>query len=70
MKFYLIFSNLDIFQDESHKSPKDSKVVWLGSSDRVLTSGFDGSRQREIRIRDVRCFNKPIKIQSFDPSTG
>ncbi|XP_071549323.1 coronin-7 isoform X6 [Panulirus ornatus] len=55
---------------ESHKSPKDSRVQWLGTTDRILSTGWDGSRVREVRIRDLRNFSKPYKIQGFDSSTG
>ncbi|KAK7071102.1 Coronin-7, partial [Halocaridina rubra] len=55
---------------EGHKSPKDSRVVWLGHTDRILSTGWDGSRVREVRIRDIRNFSKPYKIQPFDSSTG
>ncbi|XP_045608197.1 coronin-7 isoform X1 [Procambarus clarkii] len=58
------------YEAESHKSPKDSRVEWLGQTDRVLSTGWDGSRIREVRIRDLRNFSKPYKIQGFDSSTG
>ncbi|XP_069995134.1 coronin-7 isoform X4 [Penaeus vannamei] len=58
------------YEAESHKSPKDSRVVWLGNSDRILSTGYDGSRVREVRLRDLRNFSKPYKVQAFDSSTG
>lgn len=58
------------YEAESHKSPKDSRVQWLGTTDRILSTGWDGSRVREVRIRDLRNFSKPYKIQGFDSSTG
>ncbi|KAK8721825.1 hypothetical protein OTU49_012588 [Cherax quadricarinatus] len=58
------------FLAESHKSPKDSRVEWLGHSERILSTGWDGSRVREVRLRDLRNFSKPYKIQGFDSSTG
>ncbi|XP_063608718.1 coronin-7-like isoform X3 [Penaeus indicus] len=58
------------YEAESHKSPKDSRVVWLGNTDRILSTGYDGSRVREVRLRDLRNFSKPYKVQAFDSSTG
>ncbi|KAK8721824.1 hypothetical protein OTU49_012588 [Cherax quadricarinatus] len=58
------------YEAESHKSPKDSRVEWLGHSERILSTGWDGSRVREVRLRDLRNFSKPYKIQGFDSSTG
>lgn len=54
----------------SHQSIKDSRVVWLGESDRILTTGFDAQRLRQVIIRDVRNFQEPEKTLELDCSTG
>ncbi|XP_075212375.1 coronin [Lycorma delicatula] len=54
----------------SHQSIKDSRVVWLGETNRVLSTGFDSARQREVYIRDVRKFNETEKTLTLDSSTG
>ncbi|XP_068204536.1 coronin-7 isoform X4 [Palaemon carinicauda] len=58
------------YEAEGHKSPKDSRIVWLGHTERILSTGWDASRVREVRIRDIRNFSKPYKVQPFDSSTG
>ncbi|XP_039279273.1 coronin-7 isoform X2 [Nilaparvata lugens] len=55
---------------DSHQNIKDSRVVWLGETNRVLTTGFDAARQREVFIRDVRKFNEVEKSLTLDSSTG
>ncbi|XP_073998500.1 coronin isoform X2 [Rhodnius prolixus] len=55
---------------DSHQSIKDSRVVWLGHSTRILTTGFDSARQREVYIRDLRNFSVPEKALVLDSSTG
>lgn len=55
---------------ESHQSIKDSRVVWLGDQNRILTTGFDSSRLRQVIIRDVRNFDKIEKALELDCSTG
>ncbi|XP_017098748.1 coronin-7 isoform X3 [Drosophila bipectinata] len=55
---------------ESHQSIKDSRVVWLGNQSRILTTGFDAARLRQVIIRDVRNFNIPEKTLELDCSTG
>ncbi|XP_058442943.1 coronin-7 isoform X3 [Malaya genurostris] len=55
---------------ESHQSIKDSRVVWLGNQDRILTTGFDAARLRQVIIRDVRNFSVPEKTLELDCSTG
>ncbi|XP_017870055.1 PREDICTED: coronin-7 isoform X3 [Drosophila arizonae] len=55
---------------ESHQSIKDSRVVWLGNQSRILTTGFDAARLRQVIIRDIRNFNTPEKTLELDCSTG
>jgi len=53
----------------SHQSIKDSRTVWL-NSDRILTTGFDAARLRQVYIRDLRHLNEPMKTLELDCSTG
>ncbi|XP_025263201.1 coronin-7 isoform X2 [Camponotus floridanus] len=53
----------------SHQSIKDSRIVWL-NSDRILTTGFDAARLRQVFIRDLRQLNEPVKTLELDCSTG
>ncbi|XP_060828733.1 coronin-7 isoform X2 [Bombus pascuorum] len=54
----------------SHQSIKDSRCVWLNNSDRILTTGFDAARLRQVYIRDLRHLNEPVKTLELDCSTG
>ncbi|XP_014219371.1 coronin-7 isoform X2 [Copidosoma floridanum] len=54
----------------SHQSIKDSRIIWLGNSDKLLTTGFDAARLRQVYIRDLRNLNDPIKTLELDCSTG
>ncbi|XP_014609969.1 PREDICTED: coronin-7 isoform X5 [Polistes canadensis] len=54
----------------SHMSIKDSRIVWLNNSDRILTTGFDAARLRQVYIRDLRHLNEPVKTLELDCSTG
>lgn len=54
----------------SHQSIKDSRAVWLGDQQRILTTGFDAARLRQVIIRDLRNFNEPEKTLELDCSTG
>lgn len=55
---------------ESHQNIKDSRIVWLGNQNRVLTTGFDSSRLRQVTVRDIRNFSVPEKSMELDCSTG
>ncbi|KAL0829587.1 hypothetical protein ABMA28_003097 [Loxostege sticticalis] len=54
----------------SHQNIKDSRVVWLGDQDRILTTGFDSARLRQIMIRDIRNLSQTQKTLELDCSTG
>ena len=54
----------------SHQSIKDSRIVWLGNGERILTTGFDSARLRQVYIRDLRNLRDPMKTLEFDCSTG
>ncbi|XP_037303508.1 coronin-7 isoform X2 [Manduca sexta] len=54
----------------SHQNIKDSRIVWLGDQDRILTTGFDSARLRQIMIRDVRKLSQPQRTLELDCSTG
>ncbi|CAG9860814.1 unnamed protein product [Phyllotreta striolata] len=54
----------------SHPGIKDSKVVWLGEQNKILTTGFDAQRLRQVIIRDLRKFDETEKTLELDCSTG
>ncbi|CAH2055926.1 unnamed protein product, partial [Iphiclides podalirius] len=54
----------------SHQNIKDSRVVWLGDNERILTTGFDSARLRQIMIRDMRNLSEAQKTLELDCSTG
>ncbi|XP_050708848.1 coronin-7-like isoform X2 [Eriocheir sinensis] len=55
---------------DSHTQAKDSKVCWLSGHNKILTTGWDSSRAREVKIRDTRQLGTPYKTLAFDASTG
>ncbi|CRK99981.1 CLUMA_CG013274, isoform B [Clunio marinus] len=64
-------SNIPLVSEaNSHQSIKDSRIVWLGMQNRILTTGFDSNRIRQIMIRDIRNFSVPEKTLELDCSTG
>lgn len=63
-------NNPIVLMADSHQSIKDSRVVWLGTQERILTTGFDANRIRQIMIRDIRNFSTPEKVLDLDCSTG
>lgn len=59
-------SNLLI--EGSKTANKDSKVVWIGSSDCILSSNYNSSFQREVVLWDIRNTSEPV--HDTDVGTG
>lgn len=49
---------------------KDTRLLWLGDTDRILGSGFTASNKREVRVWDVHNMSKPVQTLNFDSSSG
>eukprot|EP01132_Coremiostelium_polycephalum_P003751 gene3751-4670_t len=49
---------------------KPSRVIWLGNSPYILTSGFSKMRERQLQVWDSRDLSKPVKTTTLDSSTG
>ncbi|KAI9013237.1 hypothetical protein BC832DRAFT_528471 [Gaertneriomyces semiglobifer] len=53
-----------------HTGIKAAKVVWIGNSDLVFTTGFSQRREREYALWDTRNLSKPLTLTSLDTSPG
>lgn len=48
----------------------NTRVVWLGNSDYILSSGHGSNRERQVTLRDIRNLANPLKEYSGDSSLG
>ncbi|GAA5821405.1 hypothetical protein JCM11251_004607 [Rhodosporidiobolus azoricus] len=56
---------------DSHSGVKGSRVAWLGNLDRIVTTGFSRTSDRQMFLWDARELAKgPIKQQNIDQSSG
>eukprot|EP00002_Diphylleia_rotans_P006492 TRINITY_DN1584_c0_g1_i2.p1 TRINITY_DN1584_c0_g1~~TRINITY_DN1584_c0_g1_i2.p1 ORF type:complete len:570 (-),score=131.49 TRINITY_DN1584_c0_g1_i2:1437-3146(-) len=53
-----------------HAGVKASRVVWLGDSNRFLTTGFSQMRDRQFSIWDASDLSKSVLTHNLDSSTG
>lgn len=53
-----------------HSGPKASKVVFLGSTGRLLTTGFSRHSDRQYAVWDEDDLSKPLHIDTIDSSSG
>lgn len=56
---------------DSHSGVKGSRVQWLGSLDRIVTTGFSRTSDRQCYLWDSRNLTSgPIKTMGIDQSSG
>jgi coronin-2 len=55
---------------ECHEGIKPSKVVFLGESGRLLTTGFSRHSDRQYAIWDQDNLSEPLKKETIDSSSG
>lgn len=56
---------------DSHSGIKGSRVEWMGSLDRIVTTGFSKMSERQVYVWDSRDLQKgPIKSLTIDQSSG
>ena len=55
---------------EGHTTAKDSRIVWMGDKDYILTTGFGQMREREVKVKDVRNFSSTLSTLPMGTATG
>ncbi|KAI9008575.1 hypothetical protein DFJ74DRAFT_687932 [Hyaloraphidium curvatum] len=54
----------------SHQGVKASRVVWLGDTTKVVTTGFSRSAGRQMFVWDTANLKEPLKQEDVDNSAG
>lgn len=55
---------------ESHPGVKGSRVIWCGSNDRIVTTGFSKTSDRQMFLWDSTNLTSPLKTTVIDSSSG
>jgi len=55
---------------ECHLGVKGSRCLWLGEKEKVFTSGFSKTSDREICFWDPKKLTEPLKKETIDQSSG
>ncbi|KAG9296997.1 hypothetical protein G9A89_008583 [Geosiphon pyriformis] len=69
-RIFDVRSNKVAIQADSHQGVKGTRVVWLGDSDRIVTTGFSKMSDRQVWLWDSNSLGKPIKDIMLDTSSG
>ncbi|XP_062610316.1 coronin-7-like [Saccostrea cucullata] len=57
-------------ETQGHDNMRDSRALWLGDKDIICTTGFSRSREREVKLWDLRNFSSSVSTVGIDSSTG
>ncbi|CAG8440793.1 10237_t:CDS:2 [Diversispora eburnea] len=70
LRIFDVRSNKVVQEAASHQGVKGSRVVWLGETDRIVTTGFSKMSDRQVFLWNSADLDKPIKSIMLDTSSG
>jgi WD40 repeat protein len=70
LRVFDVRSNEIVQEGPGHQGIKGSRVVWLGNSDRLATTGFSRMSDRQLNLWDSNNLEKPLKSEFLDTSSG
>jgi len=70
LRIFDLRSNKIVQEGAGHQGIKGSRVVWLGESDRICTTGFSRMSDRQLNLWNTTDLSKPIKSEFLDTSSG
>lgn len=56
--------------EQAHDGVKGVKVVYMGESGKVLTTGHSRASGREVKIWDLKNLDKPLHVEKIDTAAG
>ncbi|KAI7520905.1 DUF1900-domain-containing protein [Hortaea werneckii] len=72
LRFWDVRQEKPAHEVQGHTGAKNSRTVWMGDKDRVITTGFSRMSERQLGLWDVRNPTKPIggDFTLLDSSSG
>lgn len=59
-----------VAQAPGHEGVKGARVIWCGDSDRLITTGFTRTSDRQMFLWNSSDLSKPVKSLTLDTSSG
>merc|ERR1712085_193561 len=63
-------ANVSGMIDQAHDGIKGMKVLYMGESGKVLTTGHSRSSGREVKIWDLKNLSQPLETSKIDTAAG
>jgi hypothetical protein len=63
-------TNQVVAEVEAHAGVKGMRVLWLGSKDKLFSTGFSKTSERQYSLWEARNFSKPLSTMNIDTASG
>ncbi|KAG0748826.1 hypothetical protein G6F62_000764 [Rhizopus arrhizus] len=70
LRIFDVRANKIVQEGPGHQGIKGSRVVWMGNTDRLATTGFSRMSDRQLNLWDATDLSKPLKSEFLDTSSG
>lgn len=70
LRVFDIRANKVVQEADSHTGVKNSRAVWLGDTNRIATTGFAKTSERQMYIWDISNGITPVVQETLDTSAG
>ncbi|RKP39563.1 hypothetical protein BJ085DRAFT_7387, partial [Dimargaris cristalligena] len=70
IRIFDVRANQIVQEGSGHQGIKGARVTWLGNTDRVASTGFSRSSERQLYVWDTNDFSAPMREVSIDLSSG
>jgi len=69
-RIFDVRANKVVQEAQAHQGVKGARVVWMGNTNRICTTGFSRTSERQVFIWDSQNLTEPIKQENIDTASG
>ena len=70
IRIFDVRSNKIVSESNGHAGVKGSRLTWCGTTDKLITTGFSKTSDRQVFIWDTKKFDDAVKQENIDTASG
>jgi coronin-1B/1C/6 len=70
IRVFDVRANRIVQETTGHQGVKGSRVAWMGPTNKIVTTGFSKTCDRQVFVWDTQNFAEPIKQENIDTASG
>ncbi|KND02664.1 uncharacterized protein SPPG_01749 [Spizellomyces punctatus DAOM BR117] len=70
LRVFDVRANKVVQETNGHQGVKGARVTWMGNSNRICTTGFSRTSDRQVFIYDSNNLAEPLKQETIDTASG